>query len=421
MIILRPGLVKKLSLKPDRVGEYVGCLGHRRYHFNNIPPEIIEHQAIPLFFSFDKILTAVEAGAMGKLLGAISVKRWGFTWESFTTIRYDDCTLIYPIVDGDNVYASDLERITIFTIDTSKLIDRRLIHSDLAAVNYSNKFPGVDVTYGVVTYDAVLYYFITNRELQHRMLEVEYDVGKLTDAGVFTDIDRSDIRQFIKAEICLVWNLKRTVDKGIVFYSQNPQNVLTRVEEKKPQNLPKLAPRPVIRRKPQPQSVRAHARYDNIQFVKSGQPLPYLLSDIEYHDWMEKSVDQILIDRVPIVRLQGSYDLSREDLLNETIRRYRIVTRGNKWLTPFTPSVTEDNQVLVPVLGPDDLKTFLSETRDQDVPNVVPGTVKDGYVILPEKIGYKVDISQREWSEGTTISPWSAYLLVTKGFSSCMI
>lgn len=414
MIITRPGIISRLSIKPNYTGDYIGCFGHRKYMFNSIPQELYEHLAVPLYFQFKQILTATQSKSMSDLISAISYKKWGVQWDTVETIRFEDCTRLYPIVNGNYLYASDIERIRLFTLDTNQLVNRKLLHSNLAAINYSYKFPDVEVIENVVTYSDILFYFITNRELQYRTMEVNYEVKMLENQGVNVATDVSDIRQWIASEIALQWNIKRVVKDGIVYYSQTPQNILSPVPTK---------PTKPIRRsrinKPRSNVKMANTKNDDINYRLSPLPLPYQLTDGEFGQWLERSVNQILIGNIPIIRLVGSINISQEELLNDVIKKYNIMQTRNPWLSSFTPSVTADNQILLPVLGPDDLTTYLNGiTPGVTPPNVtrnIPGveyTLNDTKVtLLSDGCAYNL----------SNITPWAAHLLITTGFPSITI
>lgn len=377
--VLRPSYAKKLGLISNNI---VGTLGHRRYITNNDID--FEKVAYPLAFSVSK-LEYDQMSDLIEILEPIVRERIGFQWTGTKLLNLQDCTLIYPICEKEFVYMTEAERVRLTFSKLDDLIAYKLVWSDLRAYPYLktvDHYPGARKLENVIVCHKIWLEYVCRLEQRRRNEELEY---QMMNNKMITTNDEAEIREWLTAELAMVWNFERVTEHGVTYYSQSPQNILYKEKERK-----------AIERKIR--TISAYAKTESIDTYEYKSPL----HEIDLKHWLTSSVDRIIVGLTPLVKVKAT----NRNLLT----LHRKAVGRNPWLSKFPPWRQGDIDYF-PVLDPDDLLVYTGgEPYVERITDNLP--IKEYVTKLP-------DSTFRAF--GDYISVWAAYLLASKNFTSCII
>jgi hypothetical protein len=367
---------------------------------------------------------------------------------------------------GDYVYMTERERVAFDKVDPIALLYTRLLWNNLVALNYLEKesiFKSVSSYKNVVVCDSDMLSTLSNREIQSRMLSLDYEVSKIESSGAVDMLFEDEFSRWLSSEIAMVWNFKRTTVHGVDYYSQSPHLLYSVVEEPVISGMKEKIPQsPVLIEEEMPSSyqplVETAAAADHNEsrqekkFTTSEQSIPYKMTREEFKNFILTAMDAIIAGEIPVIRIyqedsvvvdSKSSTRVRQELQKKIDERYELLTsKINPWLKGRRGKVGSDLSLNLPVFSPQDLRVILTGNLwgEKKVPSELPGDVfraemdgqqkrwvvtsfntSDTFAIdLGDDTSFPTDPSEK-WKRGELLDPWASYVLCSHGYVSCTI
>lgn len=462
--VLRELTVEKLGLRLSTNTVFpVGPFGHNAYSFADLDEKSLDlvsrEAARPFFFSiYAKFIdefpweateidfSGEETNALIEILQPLCKLRLGFDWSGTDIVRFPDSVLIYPMCNGEYVYMTDGERVLLDTFNAQDYLGKRFLTTYTSALkDFPIGFQGVTEQDNMLLCDDTMFNVLSAREIDRRMLSVDYHVWKTRSKGIVSNVFDSELDKWILAELCLVWNFNRTTtSNGQEFYSQAPQLTMELEVERKRADIAIASIVPVHNQLPTIASLPARAKrdkgsaamhskgdskiIDRRRFKATERSLPYLLTHDEFRDFLSRAVLAVKTGSIPVIRIDGNNKtLTRDVLQNKINQSYKLLEKLNPWTKGLKGFVAADLSMYLPVFSHQDL-AFLLTGDDYSyikISSVLPGTVtKDNYVILSDNLAHSLEATdniQSKWSNGELTSKWASYLLASKNLVSCVL
>lgn len=393
--VLRPAYAKIIGISD---GISIGTLGHRQYKTDTEVNPIKIANPLSLSISREDVKPE-DIYDLIEIIKPVSKERIGFRWTGQKIMKFDDCVLIYPLCDQEFIYMTEAERLRLSFSNLDDLLVYKLVWSDLRAYPYLKSidtYPDPIKLENVIVYHKVWLEYVSKMELQKRHYDLEYEMA---DIKTVTTNDESEMREWITAEIAMVWNFERTTANGTVYYSQNFQNLLV----VKPQ-VKQVKPEITLK------TVRAYAKTEN---VKITVPAIQVLPEIDLKSWLKSSVDRIIVGFTPLILLKSE--------ARNLSRLHGLVCARNPWLRNFPPWSRGGIDYL-PVLDPDDLLVYTGrQPTISNIPNKLPGKVIEDIVFLERSAAYQITGNKSQWQNGELTTVWASYLLTAKNFTPTIV